>query len=231
MTTSFRDLIAENTGKFPVTRAMFEASRETLSESGSWAIWHDESGGLDHFSAEKEPWRRLRRDVVILGGNSGIPSSSAPTPQPFSNFHTKGHTGDGKLRNGVRNTPLAGSYMTDVIKGVPTAYSRKDPKTGSLGILDMMGAGDVDLQAAFVDPLIREFEVLALPRDVMFFLCGPGTHAVWNFAVEHADVPAGLLDAVRVARVRYHYTYTGDPKRGRPSNYDHYLNEALDESI
>lgn len=99
---------------------VFEAAREKYGLAASWAVWAPEGaraksnmGDLSIFEGTRlyETCKSLHTRYVLVGLNI----STIDIEQPLSNFH--GENGEVyKARYALRDTPLWGSYMTDVIK-------------------------------------------------------------------------------------------------------------------
>lgn len=161
---------------------------EDASRWGSWAIWGESTGDLSVFDPFLRPWERLRSDVFVMGGNTGVVGKGG---MPRSgNFHTPGHRPDGKLRNALSGTPLEGAFLSDVVKDYPTKDSaplRRDIKNGVL-----------DIVRHVVDPLEHELELLGSPQEVIVVLLGDETTKVWDTVMSHENVPHSLLDRLTV---------------------------------
>ena len=179
-----------------VSREVFESSGRLLSSWSSWALWGATTYDLTVFEPATLPWDRLRCDIFLLGGNTGLFNGGKTTA--YSNFHTRGHAGDTKLRRAVEGTPLSGAFMTDVIKDYPTADSSD--------LMKDIAAGRVDMTRSFVEPLMLEFETLNAPADAAIVLMGRGTETLWNTVTAHPSVPRGLVDDLQVYGGLDHYT-------------------------
>lgn len=106
-----------------------------LGHAASWARWGTTTHDLAPISAagpaEFERLAPLTTSVVLLAINWG--GTAPPVDPPFwTNFHTRGHRGDGTLKNSVRlamsllandQEQVAAPYLTDVFKLVPTPTS------------------------------------------------------------------------------------------------------------
>lgn len=106
-----------------------------LGHAASWARWGSTTHDLAPITAaDPEEFERLApltTSVVLLAINWG--GMAPPVEPPFwTNFHTRGHRGDGTLKNSVRLAMssratdadrVAAPYLTDVFKLVPTPTS------------------------------------------------------------------------------------------------------------
>ena len=179
----------------------------------SWALWGSETADLSVFDAENRPWERLRSDVFLMGGNTGLFGDGAM--KRCGNFHTAGHPGDGKLRNTVPGTPFEGSFLTDVVKDFPTSDSGP--------LLRAIRSGDVDVQKHVVEPLELELDTVCAPDDVVVVLLGKGTVRVWDAVVSRGVFPSSLLNRLTVLAELPHHT--------APVSFKTVLQEFLDAPL
>lgn len=102
-----------------VSRELFNTIREEYGEYASWAIWaenDDYNGGVEGMDVDifrnvsMEILSELNPNFVLLGLNW-----STGRPRILMNFHSR-DSNIGKLRYAIRNSPLHGAYMTDLIK-------------------------------------------------------------------------------------------------------------------
>jgi hypothetical protein len=102
-----------------ITMDLFEKIREEYGQYASWAIWAEDNKysegvrgmDIDIFqNVTKDILSQLNPNFVILGLNW-----SKGSPGILMNFHSR-DSNIGKLRYAVRNSPLHGAYMTDIIK-------------------------------------------------------------------------------------------------------------------
>ena len=114
--------------------------REKYGKHASWAIWaeagikpKDNMGDLTVFDIEinKNLLSELNPDIILVALNF----SESVNLKPFENFHAGGKFQDYKTRFALKNSPLWGGYMTDILKDFPEKYSnnvysylRKHPK-------------------------------------------------------------------------------------------------------
>ena len=123
-----------------VTREQFEFIKSKYGLHASWAVWADEGdtpksnmGDLRVLDPEinKDLLSELNPNVVLVGLNI----SRGAIHEPFGNFHDKRPAAtDFKTRFAVKNSPLWGAYMTDIIKdfdqkisGKVIKYLKKNP--------------------------------------------------------------------------------------------------------
>jgi hypothetical protein len=121
-----------------IDRDRFELIKQKYGHYASWAIWGEEGfrpkdnvDDLTIFESNQIEalLNQLNSNIVLVGLNI-----SRPMQFLLGNFHD-GRPGsmDYKIRYALKNTPLWGAYMTDVIKdfeqkaaGKMMAYLRKD---------------------------------------------------------------------------------------------------------
>ena len=182
-----------------VSKSQFELSLERLGGFASWALWGRDTHDLSVFE-EPRICDRLRRDVFLVGGNTGLFKDGRV--EGFSNFHTRGHVGDTKLRKAVMGSPLEGAYLTDIVKDYPTR--------GAGELIRDIRSGHVSIPGQVVDRLQQELDVLKAPEGVVLVLMGIGTARVWDAVVQQDNFPATLRDRVRIVCGIRHYTHAGD---------------------
>jgi len=103
-----------------ISRELFNKIREEHGEHASWGIWAEpeesssegvEGMDIDIFQdVSEEILSKLKPNFILLGLNW-----STGSVDTLMNFHSR----DGniaKLRYAIRNSPLHGAYMTDLIK-------------------------------------------------------------------------------------------------------------------
>jgi hypothetical protein len=111
-----------------ITRDKFEEIKEKYGYWSSWAIWAEVGdtpksnvGDLSVFEGD-EFLNKLNTDYVLVGLNI----ARADIEKPLANFHSPlSRAQDYKIRYAVKNTPLWGAYMTDVIKDFNEVNSGK----------------------------------------------------------------------------------------------------------
>ena len=111
-----------------ITRDKFEEIKEKYGYWSSWAIWAEVGdtpksnvGDLSVFDGD-EFLNHLNTDYVLVGLNI----ARADIEKPLANFHSPlSRAQDYKIRFAVKDTPLWGAYMTDVIKDFNEVNSGK----------------------------------------------------------------------------------------------------------
>ena len=110
-----------------ITREQFEFTKSKYGLQASWAVWADEGdtpksnmGDLSIFERD-ETLSRLNPNIVLVALNVSV---VGVVLKPFKNFHGK-IGGAYKIRYALKDTPLWGAYMTDVIKDFPEKESGK----------------------------------------------------------------------------------------------------------
>ena len=111
-----------------ITREKFEEIKEKYGYWSSWAIWAEAGdapksnvGELSIFEGE-EFLNHLNTNYVLVGLNI----ARADIEKPLANFHSPlSRAQDYKIRYAVKDTPLWGAYMTDVIKDFNEVNSGK----------------------------------------------------------------------------------------------------------
>jgi len=128
----------------------FEQIKAQFGQHASFAIWQDvgetPTSNVGDLSVFEEPLltknlTKLKSDKILLGLNI----SRNLITKPFSNFHdSRGNSKDYKLRYALRNTPLEGSYLTDVFKDIVepasgkfNTYMRNNPSIEAAQILEL----------------------------------------------------------------------------------------------
>lgn len=183
----------------------------------------------------------LTTAVVLLAINWG--GEAAPDDPTFwTNFHTRGHRGDGTLKNSVRlamsevsggdpagAARMAAPYLTDVFKLVPTPTSaRLDDRIRS----DL--ARGVDHVARCADALEEELTICSRGTDGRPpLLVGMGSAATRWLRGEVVDRRiAGAVDralgdgAHRQVRRMDHYTFGAGTNTGRAATLAQALRDA-----
>lgn len=112
-----------------ITADIFALVRQRYGLQASWAVWgnfgarpRDNMGDLSIFDAPalNATLSHLHVRHVLVGLNI----STQQIEKPLSNFH--GKNGEVyKLRLALHNTPLWGSYMTDILKDFPEPKAEK----------------------------------------------------------------------------------------------------------
>jgi len=90
-------------------------------ETNSWAVWNEQNENtLDFFLSKQESFHSR---VVFVGLNRSNASSNSSKVAPLSNFHTKGHVGDKRLKRFIQDANLLnllGGFMTDISEQIET---------------------------------------------------------------------------------------------------------------
>ncbi len=90
-------------------------------ETSSWAVWDEEtSNSLTFFLSKLELFHSR---VVFVGLNRSNVAKNLSKVSPLSNFHTKGHIGDKRLKRFVQDANLSnliGGFMTDISEQIET---------------------------------------------------------------------------------------------------------------
>jgi len=114
-----------------ITREKFNLIKDKYAFCSSWAIWADEDGKpksnvgdltvLDP-DINKDLLGQLNTEVVLVGLNI----SRGDIKYPFANFHdSRSVATDFKIRFALRDSPVWGGYMTDIIKDFEQKISGK----------------------------------------------------------------------------------------------------------
>jgi hypothetical protein len=114
-----------------IDQAKFKLIKKKYGHYASWAVWtaggerpKDSIGDLSIFEIEEKDnlLRQLNPDVVLVGLNI----SRGTIQCPLGNFHDgRAHSQDYKLRYALKDTPLWGAYITDIIKDFDEKASGK----------------------------------------------------------------------------------------------------------
>lgn len=113
-----------------IDRRRYNHIRGKHGHYASWAVWaegghkpKDRIGDLSVLDVDRNPGilRQLKPGIVLVGLNI-----SREITTPLANFHdARPQAMDFKIRHALKNTPLWGAYMTDVIKGYEQKVSGK----------------------------------------------------------------------------------------------------------
>jgi hypothetical protein len=90
-------------------------------ETSSWAVWSEESANSLNFFLSKQ--ETFHSKVIFVGLNRSNAANDFSKVAPLSNFHTKGHVGDRRLKRFVQDTNLSnliGGFMTDISEQIET---------------------------------------------------------------------------------------------------------------
>jgi hypothetical protein len=173
-----------------ITQSKFNEIRECYGYQASWAVWADAREGapptdnvgnikfFDHSSILSV----LNPRIVIVGLNI----SRDDIAEPFANFHSPlGRAKDYKLRYALKDTPLWGAYMTDILKDIEEVKTenvlrmlQKSPQIENENVQSFLqeisslvnGYGDpliVAMGQATYSILKRNFKRLSIDYDVI----------------------------------------------------------------
>jgi hypothetical protein len=112
--------------KNSITLDKYKKIRNKYGQYASWAIWSEEestpkSNMCPKIFESKATIKSLHSRYVLVGLNI-----SRPLEKKFSNFHPDySEAQDYKTRYALKNTPLWGAYMTDIIKDFEEVVSGK----------------------------------------------------------------------------------------------------------
>ena len=114
-----------------IDHTTFKLIKDKYGHCASWAVWADAGenpkdniGDLSIFKIEETVGllRLLRPDVILVGLNF----SRGSVPFTLGNFHDRRpQSQDYKLRYALKDTPLWGAYITDIIKDFDQKASGK----------------------------------------------------------------------------------------------------------
>ena len=99
------------------SREEYENLKAKYGEYASWAIWNEKDER--DTSVIDECFAQLSSRYVFVGLNISAPLRDSS----WANFRGGRH--DRKLKYACNDTPLRGSYLTDLFKGIPEAKSFK----------------------------------------------------------------------------------------------------------
>jgi hypothetical protein len=200
MTQTVAEYLAGTKASGAVTEEVFRAyAGSDVSSYSSWGIWGKSTSDLTVFDLSNKPWDRLRSDVYFMGGNTGKLGPEGLVK--FRNFHAKGHGGDGSLRTAMTGGPVEGTFLTDIVKGYPTAHSGP--------LLKAIATGDVNITERVAEPLQEELRLLNSPDQVTVVLLGDSTVAVWDAVSRH--LPDGLTQRLTILKGVRHHSASGSP--------------------
>jgi hypothetical protein len=114
-----------------IDKAKFEFIKDKYGHYASWAIWAQEGekpkdnvGDISIFDIAKDDsfLQLLKPNIILVGLNI----SSRPIDGTLGNFHDRrSEAQDYKIRYALKDTPLWGAYMTDIIKDFEQKVSGK----------------------------------------------------------------------------------------------------------
>jgi len=114
-----------------ITREKFDFIKEKYGHLASWAVWAEQGdtpksnmGDLSVLDPEinKNLFSELNPEIVLVALNF----SKNIKHKPWENFHKyRPHGTDFKTRYALKDSPLWGAYMTDILKNYPETDSLK----------------------------------------------------------------------------------------------------------
>ncbi len=114
-----------------ITREKFDFIKKKYGPLASWAIWAEQGdtpksnmGDLSILDpdVDKNLLSKLNPNIVLVALNFAADIEH----EPWDNFHKyRPHATDFKTRYALRDTPLWGAYMTDILKNYPEVDSQK----------------------------------------------------------------------------------------------------------
>ena len=114
-----------------ITKEKFDFIKEKYGQHASWAIWAKQGdtpksnmGDMSVLDPEvnNNLLSELNPNIVLVALNF----SEDITHEPWENFHKyRPHATDFRTRYALRDTPLCGAYMTDILKDYPEKDSKK----------------------------------------------------------------------------------------------------------
>jgi hypothetical protein len=152
-----------------IQQSQFDEMKRQFGRYGSWAIWSPQAeggkvrSGISDISMFEDPKiiEQLHNDFVVVALNISFPCDE---DRLFGNFHSSNpNNTDYKMRHAFRDTPLWGSYMTDILKGVCEIDSQKIVKNIQKHI------DDIDYHAKY---FLKELEILDASNATIITLGG-----------------------------------------------------------
>ena len=95
--------------------------------TSSWAVWDERNENTSDFFLSKR--KSFHGRVIFVGLNRSNIANDLSKVSPLSNFHTKGHVGDNRLKRFVQDNNLSnliGGFMTDISEQIETNSNRVD---------------------------------------------------------------------------------------------------------
>jgi len=89
--------------------------------TSSWAVWDERNENTSDFFLSKR--KSFHGRVIFVGLNRSNIANDLSKVSPLSNFHTKGHVGDNRLKRFVQDNNLSnliGGFMTDISEQIET---------------------------------------------------------------------------------------------------------------
>jgi hypothetical protein len=144
---------------------IFLKMKQKYGDVGSWAIWKDaeatpksnmDAGGLFDLKTNPKFLDELHANSVLVGLN--FSRTAHGSSESFTNFHDpRSSSQDYKLRFALKDTPLWGSYMTDVFK--------HEVEVDSNEILKRISSNEIDIKShlIFLEQEISDLESTSKP--------------------------------------------------------------------
>ncbi len=148
-----------------LTEEIFLKIKEKYGDVGSWAIWKEagatpksnmDSSGLFDLIADPTILEQIHSRSILIGLN--FSRTAHGDNECFTNFHDpRSSSQDYKLRFALKDTPLWGSYMTDVFK--------HEVEVDSSEVLKKIGSNEIDVKShfQFLEQEISDLEPTSKP--------------------------------------------------------------------
>jgi len=155
----------------------FENLKKEYGAVASWAIWADSTGGdtsdLSIFedSSLSDSIKIMHTKFIFVALNISKPIDAN---RPFGNFH--GGRRDFMLRNAIKDTPLEGAYMTDIIKFHPDLHSSSVTKYFKQNPDKLTGHFRFFLEEIKAVGALDDTTLVALGNDAFTLLQSTGTN-------------------------------------------------------
>jgi len=197
---------------------IYEKLKERFGDVASWALYqapdisskdkHSNVGDMSIFQEDKL-LDKLHANIVMIALNASVhPARPDGYTGPWQMFHSAYHKGfDYRIRESVKDTPLEGCYMTDMIKNYPEAKSK--------AVKDKMKDEPEWLQGN-----------LSVLREELDMLEAKPTLIALGGSVYDALSDAGFGQDYKLVKL-HHYSYI---IKGGDSNYYQYVQKVLKEN-
>jgi hypothetical protein len=211
-----------------------------LGQMASWSRWGAISGDLApitaHSQEEFDQIEPLTTRVILFAINLGG-TAIKPNLEDWRNFHTKGHSGDGTLKNSIAmatdfpgGDKIPALYMTDVFKLVPTKTAKNLDRKVELDLAQ--GIDHVERCAAILRDELRICMDGAGGQPPTLVAMGAEAFK-WLTATEKDERIARVVDEVlgdgasRRVREMDHYTFGAGTHKSRVAALRPVLKEIL----
>jgi hypothetical protein len=187
-----------------IQQSQFDEMKRQFGDYGSWAIWSPQSeggkvrSGISDISMFEDAkiLDQLQNDFVIVALNLSLPCDEG---RPFGNFHSSNpRNTDYRMRYAFKDTPLWGSYMTDILKGVCEVDSQKIAKNMNQYI------DDIGFHAKH---FVEEIEILKAHHATIVTL-GDLSDNLTKFIIDKCNMTNKVIKI-------YHYAYVISLKKYR----------------